>query len=129
MMKFLCALILLTLSTGCVHKTRIASNPEGAHVVLNDKRTIGETPIDVQNQAWLWTTWQLSLEKEGYHVEFVEVKSKALPVNILACVCTLGILFPVGLAARMPESVDVEMRPLDDRPQQVMQSNAALRFR
>lgn len=113
---FVVGLLCVALS-GCISTTKIYSKPSGATVVIDDTRLLGETPIELEQQVWLWTSHSLTFIADGYVTQTVALKNTGIRwAHALICLCTAGLVFPTAMASTYPEQVVVEMTPLGAAP-------------
>lgn len=99
------------LSTGCVSTTRVNSRPAQARVLLDGKKEMGKTPIELTELVWLWTNHRLHVSKNGYESRVVPIKGKFHAPYLAACVCTAGLLWPMLLLGKYDASYFVELVP------------------
>lgn len=98
------------LSSSCYSTTRVYSNPSGATVVLDETKNLGTTPLEVEDQVWLWTKHSVTVQKDGYESQTIELKNEGLNLGYLAlCVCTLGLLLPIMFASEFPTQYVVQL--------------------
>lgn len=121
----------LLLATGCFSKTNIYSKPGNARVVLNHKKSLGRTPVELKEQVWLWTRHSITVAKAGYESQTIQISSDGVNFAYIAvCVCTLGILLPIAFASSYPKQYIVELEPAtpeaDDAP---VEETASVSFR
>ena len=103
---------LITMS-GCVSNTMITSTPTGAHVTLDKTKRIGQTPILLQEQAWVWTKHELRFSHEGYRAEVIEVGARMRPEMIfLTCFGSVTCCYwPLALLGKTPSKLHIKLTP------------------
>lgn len=109
------ALIIALFCTGCATTTPVYTRPAGADVTLEDGRELGQTPIILREQTWIWTKHTLTFTKTGYKPETIELKASAEPVNLALCFvgsCVMWMLWPVALLGNYKaEEIVVRLEP------------------
>ncbi len=99
-------------ATGCYSTTNIYSKPGNARVTLDHKRSLGRTPVELEEQVWLWTRHAITVDKEGYEAQTIQISSDGLNFAYVAvCVCTLGVMLPIMFASSYPKQYIVELEP------------------
>lgn len=109
----------LLLQAACSTSLPIFSRPEGAEVVMSHPtrtnttpRALGQTPLLLQEQAWLWTRHTLTITKRGYRPETIEIKPEPKLVNTFGC-CLMGCIgWPLVLMSEYEGEVVVNLEPL-----------------
>lgn len=110
-------LAVITLGSGCFSKTMIYSKPSGAKVTIDNARLLGTTPIELDEQVWIWTKHQVRVEAEGFEAKTVQIRSTGVNLGYaVICLCTLGLLLPLGLASDYPKQYVVELAPSGAQP-------------
>ena len=100
------------LSSGCYSTTEIYSKPARADVVIDQTKSLGKTPIHLEEQVWLWTSHSLTVQKDGYHSQTIKISSEGMNFAYLAvCICTLGTVIPLMFVSSYPEQYVVELKP------------------
>jgi hypothetical protein len=94
--------------SGCGTAVEISSRPPGAEVIMDRQVVLGRTPILLKEQAWLWTSHTLTLRKEGYVTEVVELEASSVPSSLIICLC-LWPLWPLSLQGSYGVPVVIEM--------------------
>ena len=106
------AFVAMLVCTGCYSKTNIYSKPSGATVLVENRRLLGKTPIELEEQVWLWTNHMLTVKADGYETQSVQLRNTGINWgNAVICLCSLGVLLPVALTSGYPEQVVVELTP------------------
>ena len=107
------ALSVFALGAGCTTQTMILSKPEGAKVMMDDTRLLGQTPILLKEQAWVWTKHRLEFTLEGYQPERLEIEGSVRWGNVLATLygCVTCLVWPLALLGQLPPEVIAVMRP------------------
>ena len=101
----LCLLGLFALtSTACSSSMGLYSRPAGATVIMDGNKHLGQTPLLIKENAWVWTSHTYTLKKKGYRTKTILVSSSARPANMVAMCLTCGLLWPIALAGALPES-------------------------
>ena len=73
---------------GCASSTTITSEPSGAELRI-DGAPVGRTPYTyVDNQTWLWSKHQVTLDKRGYEPTMAMIQAEINPLYLV-----LGIVF------------------------------------
>lgn len=128
---FAVMLVAAGMCTGCFSKTRIYSRPAGASVLIDNKRSLGQTPVEIEEQVWVWTKHAITLQAQGYQPRTVQIRSTGVNWGYaVACACTLGILLPLGLLSSYPAQYVVDLVPLTpDEASPPLQESAAVTFR
>ena len=103
----------LGMGSGCVSNTMITSSPSGAHVTLDKTKRIGQTPILLREQAWVWTKHELRFSHEGYRAEVIEVSARARPEMIfLTCFGSVTCCYwPLALLGKTPSKLHIKLTP------------------
>ncbi len=110
----LCA---VALGNGCFSTTKIYSKPMGATVVMDGKHPLGATPIELEEQVWLWTQHLLTVEAPGYTTRTVQLRAAGINYGYLVvCVCTLGLLVPLAVTSAYPKQYVVVLTPSTPAP-------------
>lgn len=108
----LALLLLLFIGSGCFSRTYIYSKPTGAAVTIDNSRSLGHTPIELDEQVWIWTKHNITVQADGYHPQTIQIRSTGLNIGYaVVCVCTLGLLAPLGLLSAYPKQYIVELTP------------------
>jgi len=111
-------LIAALLFTGCATSTPIYTRPAGADVTLEDGRELGQTPIILREQTWIWTKHTLTFTKSGYKPETIQLKASAEPVNLALCFvgsCVMWMLWPIALLGNYRvEEIVVRLEPNEE---------------
>ncbi len=115
-------LILLTalccVSMGCSKRAYIKTTPHGAKATLDDGRELGETPIMLTSDVWVWTSQTITLSKEGYKPTQIELEGKPQLANIALCAvgaCMLWMMWPLCIAGKYRNSnFSTTLKPLED---------------
>lgn len=99
--------------SGCVSNTMITSSPTGAHVTMDKTKRIGQTPILLQEQAWVWTKHELRFSHEGYRAEVIEVSARARPEMLfLSCFGVVTCCYwPLALLGKTPGKLHIKLTP------------------
>ncbi len=97
---------------GCASTTLIMSEPEGAHVTL-DGRVLGQTPIRLKLQPWVWRKHQLTFSHEGYQDERAVLGADVYPAAVIlySGLCLTLCLWPLPLYGKVPPRVDITLQP------------------
>lgn len=74
----------------CSTTTRISSDPEGAHVFINEK-SIGKTPLMVSRSDCVFYSHRIKLKLDGYHSVNSELEKE---VKFGACIGGWFLLLP-----------------------------------
>ncbi len=98
-------------STGCSSATMFESRPAGAEVVVDGEYEIGETPVEVRELPWIGANRHYQFDLDGYHSEVVEISASMHQRHLLACFCSLGLLWPLMLFGEFPSAVQATMEP------------------
>jgi|MDSZ01.3.fsa_nt_gb hypothetical protein len=99
-------------SSACTTTLPIYSRPEGAEVVMDEKRALGQTPIVVKEQAWVWTSHTFTFTKEGYRPETIKVRARPKIPNVAFCLlgfCISWIVWPVGFSGEYKREIVVNL--------------------
>jgi uncharacterized protein YcfL len=112
------AVIAMIVSTcllmGCVSTTQIQSQPSGAEIIMDNTARLGRTPIELREMVWVWTNRRFEARMSGYQSQvFVVQKEYPWAQNLVVCLCTGLILWPVLLASKYTSSTTVQMIPTD----------------
>ncbi|GEM_PF-5555306 len=110
MIAMLCAMTLG--STACTTTLPLYSRPEGAEVVMDEKRALGQTPILVKEQAWVWTSHTFTFTKDGYRPETIKVRARPRIPNVAFCLlgfCISWLVWPVGFAGEYKREIVVNL--------------------
>ena len=101
---------------GCIStttKTLVLSRPHAA-TVTSGGRVLGKTPLELEEQAWVWSSRELILRKKGHLPARVELTSSARWVNIgvlsAGCIFGLWTLWPLALLGDRPLEVMVPLK-------------------
>ena len=105
----LVGLMAMSLLSGCASKTLMESRPAGAEVTVDGEYYIGETPVEVRELPWRGATRHYQFEKEGYHTRVMQLSAQNNSRHVAACVCTLGIFWPLLLFGEYPDDLVVVM--------------------
>lgn len=103
------ALVGMTVLGGCASKTLIESRPAGATVILDGDRYVGETPVEVRDLPWIASRRQYLFLHEGYYPQVVELRPILNSRHLLACMCTVGMLWPLMLFSEFPSDMVITM--------------------
>jgi len=119
--------------TACTTSLPLYSRPEGAEVVMDDKRALGQTPILLKEQAWVWTSHTFTFTKAGYRPETIKVRARPRIPNIAFCllgICISWLVWPAGFVGGYKREIVVNLqREFDEEEFEVMDlshSNAPL---
>jgi len=88
--KKLIFLLLGVLLINCSTTVRITSDPEGAHVLINEK-SIGKTPLEVSRSDFAFETHRIKLKLEGYRTIHSELEKEFKPGS---CAGGVFVLIP-----------------------------------
>lgn len=107
-------LLLLFFVTGatsaCTSSMAIYSRPSGAKVVMDKTKPLGQTPILLREQTWIWTRHTFTFTQEGYAPQTIKVSAKARPANMVLAVCgTSCCLWPIALLGQLPRDIVAQM--------------------
>lgn len=110
----LALLVTLPTLTACTTQLPIYSRPDGATVIMDEDRELGQTPLLLEEQAWVWTKHTLTFVREGYEPRTVEVAAKVRPVNLALCFvggCLMWPLWPLALLGEYRDELVVRLEP------------------
>ena len=107
---------------GCSTTAQIHSEPQGARVIIDGDEAVGRTPIEIEELAWVWTSHEVLVRKEGYVPKTVALEASFDPTYLAVCVCTLTLLWPLVLVGEYNESIVVQLQPEGARPGAVGQT-------
>lgn len=125
------ALAFAMFSIGCTSTTTIYTKPTGAVAKIDGKRTLGRTPIELEEDVWLWTNHMIEVSMEGYGTQNVQIRSDGLNIAYLAvCVCTLGLLLPIMFVSSYPNQYVIELKPTspDQAAEEPISEQASIDF-
>lgn len=105
--------LFVSLSVGCSSRILVQSDPVATQVIMNETVELGPTPFEIRQMSWLWSSPALSFSKEGYQTRYVKLESTFNPLNMLACVCTIGTLFPALFLGESHSNVFVRLEPVE----------------
>lgn len=103
-LPLLSLLVLVLMSCACSSNMGLYSRPSGATVMMDGNKRLGQTPILIKENAWVWTNHTFTFKKKGYRTKTIMVGSSARPANMVAMCLTCGLLWPIALAGTLPES-------------------------
>ena len=99
--------------SGCYSKTKIYSKPTGAQVVMDRGYDLGKTPIELEEMVWMWTKHQLTVSAPGHEPKTIDIRATGINAGYaVVCICTAGLLLPLGPASGYPPQYFVELTPL-----------------
>lgn len=107
----LMALVMMT--SACASTTLVESQPAGATLILDGERYAGQTPVQIRDLPWVFSTRTYQLSMEGYHPRVVELEASANSESWVTCVCTLGTMWPLVFFGRYPSDVVVRLSPIE----------------
>ncbi len=97
---------------GCVSTTQIRTNPAGAQVIMDNTIKLGQAPIEHREMVWVWTNRRFEARMPGYqNTVFTIEKEYPWAQNLVVCLCTGLILWPVALASKYVDQTVVELIP------------------
>lgn len=114
--------------SGCATTTTMESRPAGAEVTVDGEYYVGETPVQIRDLPWRGSTRYYNFVKEGYHSRVMTVPASSSNVNTFACLCTLGIMWPLMLFGEFPESLVVTMEREEEAPRAEFRSDPKVQF-
>lgn len=98
---------------GTTTRTLIITRPHAAEVTTKG-RVLGKSPIELTEQAWVWSSRELVIRKKGYLPAKVTLDSSARWVNIgvLGAGCIFGFwaAWPLALLGDRPTEIVVRLR-------------------
>ena len=95
--------------SGCSSTTLLESSPAGAEVTVDGEYYVGETPAQVKELPWIGSTRYYQFTKEGYEPRVEAVSASMHERHLLACMCTMGAMWPLMLFGEFRSSVTVSM--------------------
>jgi hypothetical protein len=101
--------LLLPGMTGCASQTLIESRPAGATVIVDGDRFVGETPVRVQDFPRVGERREYLVSKEGYYPRVTQLQSRIHQRHLIACVCSLGLAWPMVIFGQYPTSAVVTL--------------------
>lgn len=108
---YLAALVVVALVTsGCASSTLIESRPAGATVTLDGEYYVGETPLRVRDMPWIMGSRDYQFTAEGHYPRVIQIKPRRSGAHTVACMCTLGLLWPLMLFGEFPEDLVVSLQ-------------------
>ncbi|RAL24973.1 hypothetical protein DL240_01820 [Lujinxingia litoralis] len=119
---------LLLMSSACASTTLIESQPAGATLIIDGERYAGETPVQVRDLPWFFSRRSYHLSMEGYHPRVVELEAKANSKSWVACVCTLGTMWPLVFFGKYPGDLVVRMSPVEPPARAEFQPRPSVTF-
>lgn len=108
--RLIAAMTLAVWGVGCGSSVKLTSRPHSAEVIMDGERVVGETPILLKEQTWIWTKHTLTFRKAGYVSEQRTLEASGGAANVIVCLC-LWPLWPLALQGNYPESIVVELVP------------------
>ena len=112
----LCALLAFSALSGCASQTLIESRPAGATVLVDGDRYVGQTPVRVQDLPRLGQQRQYQISKEGYYPRVIQLAGKVHQRHVLACICTVGMAWPLLLFAEYPSNAVITLERRQSAP-------------
>ncbi len=106
----LLAIAALFFTSGCASQTLIDSQPAGAAVIVDGDRYVGETPVRVRDLPRVGERRAYQISKEGYYPRAVELVGRRHRNHVIACACSVGLLWPVILFNQYPSSAVVTLQ-------------------
>jgi hypothetical protein len=97
---------------GCA-TTVIKSKPSGADVYY-DEKVLGKTPYTFTSGATAGTKWLMTLKKEGYNDNPVQIKKNHADVGMIVLGCFF--IVPFFWWADFPDEYNFEMEKLESKP-------------
>lgn len=126
-MGLVVVLAFLVLS-GCASSTLIESRPAGATVVLEGDLMVGETPVRVRDLPGARTRRTYEFSKEGYHPRVIELAGKTHSRHLLACLCSMGMLWPLMLFSEYPSGILIELERDNPAPRAEFRADPQINF-
>ncbi|WP_230467687.1 PEGA domain-containing protein [Lujinxingia vulgaris] len=105
--------LVLMMSSACASTTLVESQPAGATLILDGERYAGQTPVQIRDLPWVFSSRTYQLSMEGYHPRVVELEATASSKSWVTCVCTAGIMWPLVFFGRYPSDVVVRLSPIE----------------
>jgi hypothetical protein len=110
--SFVALITVASLAMGCVSTTQIQSQPSGAEIVMDNTIKLGRTPIEFREMVWVWTNRRFEARMPGYQSQvFYIQKQYPWAQNLVVCLCTGLILWPVLLASEYVDQTMVQLIP------------------
>lgn len=130
MTKWCAVLGLALLTSGCLSTASVYSTPAKARVTMDERKIVGETPLQVEEQVYLWTAHTLTIEKDGYKPQVVRLEGKTYNLrSALLCICSLTALWPLAMTTEyVTNEVNVDLVPEDTVTSQMLTPNANIEF-
>lgn len=119
MQRFVSAVLVLLLSTGCASSTVIRSSPSGATVRSRSGEVLGRTPYEYSDSATVNHTESFTLELEGHAPEYVTIRrdqwsGARTAGGIIGGLFVLPVFATLFWAADYRDSYYVELNALPD---------------
>lgn len=114
--------------SGCSSTTLLESRPAGAEVTVDGEYYAGETPVQVKELPWIGATRYYQFAKEGYEPKVETVPASMKQRHLLACMCTLGALWPLMLFGEFQSSVVVDMERKSESAQAKFEREPSVEF-
>lgn len=108
--RLIAAVALVAGCVGCGSSVKLTSRPHSAEVIMDGERVVGQTPILLKEQTWIWTKHTLTFRKQGYVSQQRTLEASGGAANVIVCLC-LWPLWPIALQGNYPESIVVELVP------------------
>lgn len=107
--------VMASLCTGCISTATFYSEPSRARVTLDNRKILGETPLQVQEQVFLWTAHTVTVEKAGYKPQMFRLEADTYNYrSAMLCLCSATVLWPAALTADYVMSrFDVTLEPVE----------------
>ena len=110
--RWIACLIVVIVGSGCFSKTHIYSRPAGASVTIDGTHPVGKTPIELDEQVWVWTKHNVTVAADGFAPQTIQIRSTGINYGYaVVCVCTLGLLFPLAMVSEYPDQYVVNLIP------------------
>ncbi len=102
------------LGSGCLSTATFYSEPPRARVTMDDRKILGETPLQVEEQVYLWTEHTITIEKDGYKPQTIRLQTELYNTrSALLCICSLTALWPLAMTSDFVTSeFNVNLEPV-----------------
>ncbi len=132
-MKFgflVCLVGIVVLGSGCLSTATFYSEPPRARVTLDDRKILGETPLQVEEQVYLWTEHTITIEKEGFKPQTVRLQTELYNTrSALLCICSLTVLWPLAMTSDFVTSeFNLNLEPVAPLPSSELSPTSKIQF-
>lgn len=100
-------------------------------MVIDNTHSLGRTPVELEEQVWLWTSHSITVRQDGYQPQTIQIRNTGINFGyVAACVCTLGLMLPIAFASEYPKQYVVDLAPsTPEASNEAVREGATVSFR